>query len=155
MRNRADFSYDSPTVPDNALFVTGDGISPVYPSVAAAERALNPVSAENGRHAVAYGPKGQRFSVARKGRRVSVQPTGEPDAPEELRLLLVQHLKDTDQSVLEAEPISELVERVWRLERDFWNANDPYGERFGRHIPWWGCVGFILVVATAVFALIR
>ena len=155
MSNSTDFSYGAPTVPPGAIFVVGDQVSPVYPSAAAAERVLSPVYVENGRYPIAYGPQGERYHVVRKGRRVSIHRTGEADSPDELRQLLLKHLEQTHQAADERQSLPELVERVWQSEREFWNLNDPYGERFGTRVPWWGCVGFMVIVGLVIYAIIR
>jgi len=149
-----DFSYVSPTVPAGAIFVAGgDSASAVYPSVAAAERVLNPIYAENGGYSAAYGPQGQRYSVSRKGRKASIQPSGEPDTPEDLRRLLFEYLKAAQQPVDEARTTPELAAQVWQLESEFWNVHDPDGERFAPRveIPAWGCLGFLLLLGAVIY----
>jgi len=153
--NSADFSYCGATVPPGAIFVAGDHEVSLYPSAKAAEQALNPVYAENGRYPVAYGIQGERYQVARNGRRVTIRRTGEPDSPDELRQLLLRYLQHIHQAADESQSLPNLIERVWRSESEFWKLNDPYGERFGTRMPWWGCVGFILIIGLIIYAVLR
>jgi hypothetical protein len=44
---------------------------------------------------------------------------------------------------------------VWRYESEFWEENDPYGDRFSRPIPRSCCVAIVLIPATALYVLIR
>jgi hypothetical protein len=32
-----------------------------------------------------------------------------------------------------------------QTDEEFWAENDPYGDRFAKRLPWWGC----LIAATA------
>ena len=155
MTSAGDFSYDSPTVPAGALFIAGHGVSPVYPSAAAAERTLDPVYAENGRYPVAYGLSGRRYRVTREGSRVSIEPTIEPDAPDELRKVLLHYLKDTHRSVDDTLSLPELANQVWKLESEFWQLNDPYGDRFAKSVPWYGCVGIVIAAAALLYVFLR
>ena len=156
MSDKADFSYEAEKAPSGVLFVAGYEVSPVYPSAAAAERALNPTYAENGRYPVAFGRNGERYSVEREGRGVRIQPTGEADTPEELRLLLLRHCEESRHAVDESISLPELVEEVWRSDSEFWRINDPYGERFWRDfdLPWWGCLGTPLVVGALLYGFL-
>lgn len=40
-------------------------------------------------------------------------------------------------------------------EEEFFAEHDPFGDRFGSTIPWWGCLGALAALAALVFAVIR
>ena len=42
----------------------------------------------------------------------------------------------------------------WRWEGEFWEQNDPYGDRFSKPVPCSCCAGFVLVPATLLYVLI-
>jgi hypothetical protein len=39
-------------------------------------------------------------------------------------------------------------------EEEFFAENDPYGDRFGTSIPWWGCLVALAAVAAGAYVLI-
>jgi hypothetical protein len=39
-------------------------------------------------------------------------------------------------------------------EEVFFAEHDPFGDRFGTTIPWWGCLGALAVLAAVVYAVI-
>jgi hypothetical protein len=53
-----DFDYESPTVPERALFVAADEPLLIFPSIIAAERWLEAIDVENGVYPAAFGPNG-------------------------------------------------------------------------------------------------
>lgn len=58
---------------------------------------------------------------------------------------------------VQAETDPEQYERLWQSaieEEAFFAINDPHGDRFGTEIPWWGCVGALIVVAAGAYALL-
>jgi len=77
------------------LFVAADERLLIYPSVAAAERHLEAIDVEDHVYPAAYGPKGESFRIRTAGNRVVIEPTGEPNWPDELRRLLVRYLEAT------------------------------------------------------------
>lgn len=151
---QTDFDYDPATVPRGALFVAADEPLLVYPSVAAAQRHLEAIDAESGVYPIAFGPHGEPYRVGSEGKRVIVKATGEPNRPDELRLLLERYLEAIGRAP-EAATFDELVATVWRIESEFWQEHDPYGDRFGTRIPAWGCVAFLLVLAVALYLAFR
>jgi hypothetical protein len=40
-----------------------------------------------------------------------------------------------------------IEQRPDQTDDEFWAENDPYGDRFSKAIPWWGC---LLLVAAVV-----
>ena len=148
-----DFDYDSEMVPDGALFVAADEPLLVFPSVRAAERFIEAVDVENGIYPAAYGPNGEPYRVGSARKRVIIEPTGEPNRPEDLRVLLLGYLQSRGQTSEEDAPTSELVQQVWRWESEFWQENDPYGDRFSKPLPGWCCFA-LLVIATALLFIL-
>ena len=149
-----DFDYSSATVPDGALFVAADEPLLVFPSVRAAERYIEVVDVEKV-YGAAFGPDGQPYRVGRSQKRVIIEPTGEPNRPEELRILLLRYLQSAGQAFEDDAPTSELVQQVWRRESEFWQENDPDGERFSKPLPGWCCFALLVIPAALLFVLIR
>lgn len=152
--NSSDFDYTPEAVPAGALFVAADEPLLVYPSVKAAEWHLEAVDVENGVYPVAYGPNGEPYRIGSRGNQVVIEPTGEANRPDELRPLLVRYLQGTAQPFDDEAPTSDLVQQVWRFESDFWQENDPYGDRFSKPLPGWCCLAVLIVPAASLFALI-
>ena len=150
----SDFDYSSPTVPDAALFVAADEPLLVFPSAKAAERSLEAIDVENGVYSAAYGPKGEPYRIASTGSEVVIERTAGPDAPENLKTLLVQYLHATERPCDPDAPLETLVAAVWKIESDFWQENDPYGDRFSKPVPRSCCVAVVLILATLLYVLI-
>jgi hypothetical protein len=150
-----DFDYASTTVPPSALFVAADEPLLIYPSVAAAERHLEAIDVEDGVYSVAYRPNGEPFRVGSEGNRVIIEPTGEPNRPDELRRLLVRYLEATGSAPGETATLDDLVAAAWAVESDFWQEHDPFGDRFGTRIPAWGFIAFMVVVALVLYIAFR
>jgi hypothetical protein len=149
-----DFDYGSATVPPSALFVAADEPLLVFPSVRAAERWIEAIDVENGVYPAAYGPNGQSYRVGSAGKRVLIEPTGEPNRPEDLRVLLLRYLQSKGQTFKDDAPTSELVQQVWRWESEFWQENDPDGDRFSKPVPRSCCVAFVLIPGTLLYVLV-
>lgn len=149
-----DFDYGSTTVPEGALFVAANEPLLVFPSVRAAERYVEPVDVESGVYPAAYGRNGEPYRVGTARKRVTIEPTGEPNRPEELRVLLVKYLQSTGHAFADNAPTGELVQQVWRLESEFWQANDPDGDRFSKPLPGWCCFALLAVPAALLTVLI-
>jgi hypothetical protein len=149
-----EFDYGSSTVPSGVLFVAADEPLLVFPSVRAAECWIEAIDVEDGVYPAAYGLNGEPFRVESARKRVIIEATGEPNRPEDLRALLLAYLHSRGLTVHDEPPTSELVEQVWRCESDFWQENDPYGDRFSKPFPGWCCFALILVPATVLFALV-
>lgn len=147
----SDFDYSSETVPPGALFVAADEPLLVFPSVAAAEWHLEAVDVEDGVYPVGYGPNGEPYRIGSRGNRVVIESTGEPNRPDDLRALVLRYLQSTGQPFEDDAPTSELVQQAWRRESDFWQQNDPYGDRFSKPLPPSCCVAFVLVPATLLY----
>ena len=149
-----DFDYGSATVPPGALFVAADEPLLVFPSLRAAERWIEAVDVENGVYPTAFGPNGEPYRIRCTGKRVVIEPTGEPNRPEDLRVLLLRYLQSTGQTFEDDASTSELVQQVWRWQSEFWQENDPYGDRFSKPVPRSCCVVFLLIPATVVYVLV-
>ena len=150
-----DFDYTSPTVPPNALFVAADEPLLIYPSVAAAERDLEAIDVENGVYPAAYGPKGEPYRIYSRNNCVIIEAKGEPNRPDEFRLLLLRHLEATGRAPPDMATLADLVATAWAAESDFWKGHDPFGDRFGTRIPPWGCAFLVVVTAIALYLVVR
>ena len=149
------FDYASGMASPGALFVAADEPLLVYPSVAAAERDLEAIDVENGVYPVAYGPNGEPFRIESQGTRVIIELTGEPNRPDELRLLLLRYLEAIGRTPDATATFNDLVTTVLGVESDFWQKHDPYGDRFAKRIPLWGCIAFVVTVAAALYFVFR
>jgi hypothetical protein len=141
-------------MPLSALFVAGDESLLVFPSVRAAERYIEPIDVENGAYPIAYGPSGEPYRIGFHGNRVVIEPADGPNRPDDLRVLLLRYPQRTGQSFKEDALTSELAQQVWRWESEFWQENDPYGDRFSKPVPGWCCLATLLVSAALLFALV-
>lgn len=150
-----DFDDSSITVPDGALFVAADEPMLVFPSVAAAEKYLEAVYVASGVHTAAYGPEGQTYRITNEGKRVVIERTGDPDRPDALKMLLLHYLEANREPIDVTMCLGKLVAEVWTLESDFWQERDPYGDRFASKISPWGCMAFVIVVATVLYFVFR
>ena len=65
----------------------------------------------------------------------------------------MQYLEGAGHPAEAAASLDTLVAQVWKIESDFWQENDPYGDRFGSPIPFWGCIAFILLLLTGLYFL--
>lgn len=148
-----DSDYGSTTVPEGALFVAADEPLLVYPSVSAAEQDLEAIDVRNGIYPIAFGPNGEPYRVDCGGNEVFIERTGEPNRPDELKALLLRYLEGRDRAADAAASLDNLLAEVWKIESDFWQEHDPYGERFGTRIPLWGCAVGVLGVAAALYAV--
>ena len=151
----SDFDYTSGPVPPSALFVAADEPLLVYPSVAAAERHLEAIDVTDGVYPVAYGPNGEPYRIESEGNRVIIEPTGEPNRPDELRLLLLRYMEAAGRIQHATATFNDLVAMVWSIESDFWQEHDPYGDRFARRISPWGCIAFVVAVAAVLYFVFR
>jgi hypothetical protein len=151
----ADFEYSSETVPPNALFVAADEPLLVFPSTPAAERYLEATDVENGVYPAAYGPNGEPYRIDSKDGCVIIEPTGEPNRPAELSLLLSKYLEASGRTPVATATFDDLVAMVWTIESDFWREHDPYGDRFSTRIPTRGCVAFVILLAGALYFTFR
>jgi hypothetical protein len=149
------FDYSSEEAPDAALFVSADEPLLVFPSTTAAEQYLEAIDVENGVYPAAYGPHGEPYRVRTLARQVVIEPTGEPEKPEELRSLLLSYLAGRGFAADATASLEALVAQVWKVESDFWQDHDPFGDRFGTRIPLWGCLTFTLAVAAVLYLVVR
>jgi hypothetical protein len=138
-----------------ALFVAADEPLLVFPSAAAAERSLEAVDAENGIYPAAYGPRGEPYSVRAVEDRVRVELTGEPARPDELRMLLLRYLEGCARETATTASVETLVAQVWKIESEFWQEHDPYGDRFETRIPMWGCLASLLALGALLYLFFR
>jgi hypothetical protein len=150
-RADADFDYTQSEMPPAGIFVSADEPLLVFPSKQAAERFLEVYDIEAGVYPVAYGRGGEVFSVTVEGEAPAIQPVAGEFRPEELKQLLVHYLGAIGLNPDSDRTLDQLVEDVWDHEREFWAENDPYGERFSKRVPVWGCVAILALIAAIAF----
>jgi hypothetical protein len=151
----AQFDYSSGTVPEAALFVAADEPLLVFPSAAAAKQFLEVTDVKNGTYPAAYGPRGEPYTVRAIQDQVALEPTGERERPDELRTLLLRYLESSGRQAEPNATLDALVAEVWRIESEFWQEHDPFGDRFGTRMPLWGCLAFLLVLGSALYLILR
>ncbi len=149
-----EFDYSSTTVPEAALFVAADEPLLVFPSAAAAERYLEAIDVADGVYPAAYGPRGEPYRIGSTGSEVVIERTDEPARPDELKALLIRYLEEAEHSRDLDAPLESLVATVWKIESDFWQEHDPYGDRFSKPVPRSCCVAVALIPATLLYVLI-
>jgi hypothetical protein len=147
------FSYASESPPPGALFVDDGKSLLVFPSVAAAERALDPSEVESGCYLAAYGPQGEPFAIRCEGRSVSFAPTGEDARPEELKHLLLRYCEDCEDPDDATTSLDALAAHAWTLERNF-QLRNPEAVRRAR-FPAWGCVVVAIAAAAIAYLVLR
>ena len=150
-----DFDYTSVTVPPGALFVAADEPLLVYPSAAAAERNLEAIDVEDGVYPAAYGPNGEPYRIGSERNRVIIERTGEPNRPDELRVLLCRYLEAIGRPPDAGATFDDLVAMVWAIESDFWQQHDPLSDRFAPRTSPWGCIAFLVAVAVVLYFVFR
>ena len=113
--------FDSPTVPDDALFVDDGASLLVFPSVDAAEAALDPGDVESGSYVAAYGPRGEPYRISCEARQVRFSAAGGPNEPDQLKDLLLRYCEDCEDPDDATRPLEALVAHAWSIERDHWS----------------------------------
>lgn len=154
-RGASSFDYASVTVPPEALFVAADEPLLVYPSIAAAERHLEAIDVRNNVYPAAYGANGEPYRIDLDDNHVVIKRIGETNRPDELKLLLLRYLEAIGRTTSAAATFDDLVATVWTVERDFWQEHDPYGDRFSKPIPLWGCLTFLVFVTAVLYLVFR
>ena len=148
------FDRASTPVPTGALFVAADEPLLIFPSVAAAEVHLEAIDVEDGIYSAAYGPHGEPHRIRSERNRVVIEPTGEANRPDDLRPLLIRYLEAMGRNPARIATFEELVEVAWATDSEFWQEHDPFGDRFAKRIPQWGCMAsvfFLVIVLLFVF----
>ena len=151
MSQADDFSYDSESPPPGALFVDDGKSLLVFPSIAAAERSLDPGDVEGDCYVAAYGCAGEPFHITCKGSTVRFESTGEAHRPDALKELLLRYCEDCEDPDDSTTPLEELVAHAWSIERDFHLRGGSEPSRSG--FPVWGCL-FVTMAAAAILYLV-
>ncbi|HWK35884.1 hypothetical protein [Sphingomonas sp.] len=150
-----EFDYSSPFAPAAAVFAAADEPLLVFPSATAAERFLEATDVENGIYPAAYGPLGEPYRVYAIEGHVVVERADEPVRPHELKTLLLRYLEESGREAEATASIEALVAQVWTIESKFREEHDPFGDRVGTRIPLSGCLGFVFVLAAALYFVLR
>lgn len=69
-------------------------------------------------------------------------------------MLIRRYLQAVGAPAPEEADLVTLVAAVKAHEDAFWSEHDPYGKRFSKRLPWWGCLATLLAVV-AVACLIQ
>jgi hypothetical protein len=150
-----ELDYGSASVPEGALFVAADEPLLIYPSVAAAERALEAIDVQNGVYPAAYGPNGEPYGIGTDDQRVVIERTGQPDKPDELKALLLRYLHANGSAPAETDSLGALTTEAWRMESAFCRKHDLYRERSGPRLPWWSCMATVAGLAAILYLAFR
>jgi hypothetical protein len=129
-------------VPPGALFVAADEPLLIYPSVAEAECDLEAVDVEDGVYPAAFGPNGEPYRIGSEGGRVIIEPTGEPNKPDELRALLLRYLEAVGRAPEVSASLDELVASAWATYRP------------SKPVPGWCCFTLLVIPAALLFVLV-
>ena len=143
--------FEAASVPSEALFVEGDEILLIFPSVREAEASLEATEVEEGTYPAAYGPNGEPFTVRAEGPWVRIARGDGANRPDELKSLLCRYLEDCEDPADADESLDELVARAWVIERDHWQRCRDDG-RAGTP-PWVYAIVILLAVAGLYYAL--
>lgn len=138
-----------------ALFVVADEPLLVYQSIRDAELDLEMIDVENGTYPAAYGLAGEPYQVGTDGTNVVITRVDGPNKPEELKPLLARYLKECGEPVEPDEDVKALAQRALLYDREFWTEHDPFGERFGKRLPFWGCMAAVGALAVLAYLLLR
>ena len=143
--------FEAASVPSEALFVEGDEILLIFPSVRDAEASLKATGVEEGTYPAAYGPNGEPFTIRAEGLWVRIAHGEGPNRPDELKALLCRYLEACEDPADADESLDELVARAWAIERDHWQrCRDD--DRAGTP-PWVYAIVILLAVAGLYYAL--
>ena len=143
--------FESARVPAEALFIEGDEILLIYPSVRDAEASLEAIDVEEGTYPAAYGPEGEPYDIRAEGPWVRITRGEGPNRPDELKGLLCRYLEGCEDPADADESLDELVARSWAIERDHWQrCRDD--DRAGTP-PWVYAIVILLAVAGLYYAL--
>ena len=102
-------------VPSSALFVAADEPLLVFSSASNALEYLEAIDVESGVYSAAYGPNGEPYCISANGDLVFVERADRPQAPEDLRHLLLKYLEAVGRLPIKSTPLGELVGMVWAL----------------------------------------
>lgn len=153
MSDRNEAGYESPTVPPQALFVECTDPLRLFPSVEVAENALESMGLESRDCSRAYGPKGELYRIRTQSGHVRIEPSGEPDRPNELKNLLLHYFECCEDPSDPTDELSGLVEEAWSIERDYWlrsrSDEDP------RRIPAWALAPLAILLGIIVYLAFR
>ena len=144
-----------PDASTTAIFIVADEPLLVYQSVRDAKSHLEAIDVENGTYPAAYGKAGEPYHVGTDGGNVVITRIDGPSKPEELKPLLARYLADRGEAVEPDEDISTLAQRALLNDRRFWAEHDPFGDRFGKAIPLWGCMIALGALAGLAYLLLR
>jgi hypothetical protein len=155
MSDQDDAGYDSLNVPADAVFVAYDDPVRVFPSIAAAERELESMGLEGDAYPVAYGPKGEVYTVRSEAGCIHIELSDRPNRPGELKELLLHYLECCEDPGDATDTLECLVTEAWSVERDYWLRNRPVGELNGGRLSALNWIGFAAVAAAVLYLLLR
>ncbi len=149
------FSYESPTVPANALFVECADPVRVFPSVTAAERQLENLGLERDECSIAYGPRGEVYRIQTDSAGVRIERSDEPERPDELKFLLLHYFECCEDPWDATDELECLVNEAWSIERNDWLRSKADERTYAHRIPAWVLIPFVILTATAVYLAFR
>jgi hypothetical protein len=145
--------FESATVPAEALFIEGNEILLIFPSVADAEASLEAIDVEEGTYPAAYGPEGEPYDIRAEGPWVRITRGEGPNRPGELKGLLCSYLEGCEDPADADETLDALVARAWAIEHDHWQRCDAAEAR--AEMPIWAIVIVILVAVAGLYYALR
>ena len=137
------------------IFVEADEPLLVFSSIELAQTALEAEDVLNGTYPRAFDAVGNPFIIEASRGRVQIRPTGEAADLESLKALLQRYLAAIGEP---AAPESDLSTLAWIVEAKdhaFWEEHDPFGDRFSKAFPLWGCALLLAALTGALYLLLR
>lgn len=155
MSSKDDFSYESPTVPAEALFLECADPIRVFPSVAAAELHLESLGLESSECSIAYGPSGEIHRIRTKDGRLRIERSDEPDRPDELKYLLLHYFECCEDPWDATDELNCLVDEAWLTERDYWLRVKADAQASAHRIPAWALIPLAILIAMLLYFALR
>jgi hypothetical protein len=150
-----EFSYESPTVPANALFVECTDPVRVFPSIRAAELQLESLDLDSAECSVAYGPSGEIYRIRMESAGVRIERAEEPDRPDELKYLLLHYFECCEDPWDATDELKCLVDEAWSIERNYWLRSKADEHTYAHRLPAWALVPFVILIVTALYLAFR
>ena len=153
MTGTDEVGYESQTVPPEALFVECTDPLRLFPSIPVAASALETMGLESRDCSRAYGPRGEIYRIRTEGGHVSIERSGEPDRPDELKNLLLHYFECCEDPWDPTDELNCLVQEAWAIERDYWLRSKVDDD--ARRIPAWALAPLAILLGIIVYLVFR
>jgi len=150
-----DLSYESPTVPADALFLECADPIRVFPSKAAAEHYLESLGPEISACSIAYGQSGEIYRIRTDDGRIRINRSEEPDRPDDLKYLLLHYFECCEDPWDATDELNCLVDEAWLTERDYWLRSKADEQTSAHRIPAWALIPLVILIALLLYFAFR